>query len=69
MSGNSLVMGKPMDETSLGKRYVCFKCGCKFYDLKKAEPICPKCGANQNEAPQGERKRKEEKSTKYLMGE
>jgi hypothetical protein len=34
-----------------GEKYVCFKCRAKFYDLGKPEPICPKCGANQREAP------------------
>ena len=28
----------------LGTKYVCFKCGTKFYDLKKPVPACPKCG-------------------------
>ena len=35
----------------LGTKYVCFKCGTKFYDLKKPAPTCPKCGADQREAP------------------
>jgi len=35
----------------LGTKYVCFKCGTKFYDLKKPVPVCPKCGADQREAP------------------
>jgi uncharacterized protein (TIGR02300 family) len=35
----------------LGTKYVCFKCGTKFYDLKKPVPACPKCGADQREAP------------------
>jgi uncharacterized protein (TIGR02300 family) len=35
----------------LGTKYVCFKCGTKFYDLKKPVPTCPKCGADQREAP------------------
>ena len=35
----------------LGSKYVCFKCGTKFYDLKKQVPSCPKCGADQREAP------------------
>ena len=35
----------------LGKRYVCFKCNCKFYDLNRPEPVCPKCGADQREDP------------------
>ena len=36
----------------LGNKYVCFKCGTKFYDLRKPIPTCPKCGTDQREAPQ-----------------
>jgi len=25
----------------LGTKYVCYKCGTKFYDLKKPVPACP----------------------------
>ncbi len=35
------------DKSKLGKRYSCFECELKFYDLNKPEPICPKCGADQ----------------------
>jgi uncharacterized protein (TIGR02300 family) len=35
----------------LGSKYVCFKWGTKFYDLKKPVPACPKCGADQRDAP------------------
>jgi len=35
----------------MGVKHTCYSCGGKFYDLNRAEPICPKCGANQNEAP------------------
>jgi hypothetical protein len=35
----------------LGTKYVCYKCGTRFYDLKKPVPACPKCGADQREAP------------------
>jgi uncharacterized protein (TIGR02300 family) len=35
----------------LGTKYICYKCGTKFYDLKKPVPACPKCGADQREAP------------------
>ena len=41
-----------MDMSKYGKKYICFKCGGKFYDLKKPEPICPRCKANQKEAPE-----------------
>ena len=30
----------------LGTKYECEECGTKFYDLGKAEAICPKCGWN-----------------------
>jgi len=40
-----------MAKKKLGKKYACYQCECKFYDLRRPEPICPKCGANQNEAP------------------
>ena len=35
----------------LGKRYTCFKCACKFYDLNRPDPLCPKCGTDQREDP------------------
>jgi len=34
----------------LGKKYNCYSCHTKFYDLGKPEPICPKCGADQRDA-------------------
>jgi uncharacterized protein (TIGR02300 family) len=40
-----------MPAKDLGAKHVCFKCGTKFYDMKKAEPICPKCGADQRQSP------------------
>jgi uncharacterized protein (TIGR02300 family) len=40
-----------MAKKKLGKKYACYQCGCKFYDLSKPKPICPKCGADQNDAP------------------
>jgi len=33
----------------LGTRYKCYKCGTKFYDLGRSEPLCPSCGVNQND--------------------
>jgi predicted nucleic acid-binding Zn-ribbon protein len=34
----------------LGKKYNCYSCHTKFYDLGKAVPTCPKCGADQRDA-------------------
>jgi uncharacterized protein (TIGR02300 family) len=43
-----------MPELKLGSKFACFSCGTKFYDLGKAEPVCPKCGANQKDAAHAE---------------
>lgn len=36
--------------SSLGRKYTCYSCHTKFYDLGKPVPLCPKCGADQREA-------------------
>lgn len=40
-----------MPAKDIGTKYVCYKCSTKFYDLKKPDPLCPKCGADQRESP------------------
>jgi uncharacterized protein (TIGR02300 family) len=40
-----------MPAKDLGTKHVCFKCGAKFYDLRKPEAVCPKCGADQKDSP------------------
>ena len=40
-----------MPAKDLGTKHICFKCGTKFYDFKKPEPLCPKCGADQRASP------------------
>ena len=37
--------------SKLGRKWDCYECGAKFYDLQKDEPLCPKCGASQHDAP------------------
>lgn len=39
-----------MPAKDLGAKYVCFKCGTKFYDMKRPDAICPKCGTDQRES-------------------
>jgi hypothetical protein len=34
----------------LGKKYECYNCHTKFYNLGRPDAICPKCGANQKAA-------------------
>ena len=34
----------------LGKKYTCYSCHTKFYDLGKPIPKCAKCGADQRDA-------------------
>jgi hypothetical protein len=36
--------------TDLGRKYTCYSCHTKFYDLGKAIPLCPKCNADQRDA-------------------
>ena len=36
---------------NLGNRFVCFRCGTKFYDLNRSPSLCPDCGADQADAP------------------
>ena len=40
-----------MAAKDLGSKYICFKCSTKFYDMKKPDPVCPKCGSDQRESP------------------
>jgi uncharacterized protein (TIGR02300 family) len=40
-----------MPAKDLGAKHVCFKCSTKFYDLRKPEAVCPKCGADQKDSP------------------
>lgn len=40
-----------MTAKDLGRKHTCWKCGTRFYDLKKATPACPKCGADPRESP------------------
>ncbi len=35
----------------LGTKYECFECSAKVYDLKRPEPTCPRCGADQRDRP------------------
>jgi len=47
---------------NLGKKWTCFGCGAKFYDFGKPEAMCPKCSANQKEAPAKPKTPKKEKA-------
>ena len=44
-----------MAKKKLGKKHACYQCGCKFYDLGRTKAVCPKCGADQKEAPTKEK--------------
>lgn len=47
---------------NMGKKWTCFSCNTKFYDFGKPESMCPKCGANQKEAPTKAKAPKKEKA-------
>jgi len=40
-----------MAAKDLGTKHTCWKCGTRFYDLRKPAPVCPKCGADPRQAP------------------
>ena len=40
-----------MPAKDLGTKHICWKCSTKYYDLKKVDPVCPKCGADPRQAP------------------
>jgi hypothetical protein len=46
--GEGYNRNKTMPE--LGRKYTCYSCHTKFYDLGKPVPLCPKCGADQRDA-------------------
>ena len=37
--------------SKFGKKFTCWSCAAKFYDLNKPNPKCPKCGANPEDDP------------------
>ena len=40
-----------MYESPYGNRWICFNCQASFFDLRKKEAICPRCGADQADDP------------------
>ena len=46
-----------MAKPELGRKRVCQSCGAPFYDLKKKNIECPKCGVTFNPAPPAKPKR------------
>jgi hypothetical protein len=41
----------PDRRAALGSKHTCFSCEVKFYDMNRPVPICPRCQADQREAP------------------
>lgn len=37
--------------SKFGKKFDCWSCATKFYDLNKPNPKCPKCGASPDDDP------------------
>jgi hypothetical protein len=40
-----------MTHTKFGTKYTCFSCAAKYYDMRKPDPKCPKCGKDPREDP------------------
>jgi predicted nucleic acid-binding Zn-ribbon protein len=43
-----------VDLLRYGRKFNCFQCETRFYDMNRPEPVCPKCGSNQRNAPKEE---------------
>lgn len=41
-----------VDREKFGERHNCFECGCKFYDMNRQPPVCPRCGVDVSKPPQ-----------------
>lgn len=41
-----------VDRDKFGERHACFECGCKFYDMKRNPPTCPRCGTDVSKPPE-----------------
>jgi hypothetical protein len=37
--------------SKFGRKFTCWKCSTKFYDLNKPKALCPKCGADPEDDP------------------
>jgi len=46
---NKQPMINKTSQVVLGTRFKCCKCGTKFYDMGRLQPLCPLCGADQRE--------------------
>jgi hypothetical protein len=58
---------KGLPVVNLGTRYKCYKCSMKFYDLGRPQPLCPSCGANQNDdESKGMNKRKRRRRSTFM---
>lgn len=40
-----------VDKEKFGERHTCYSCGCKFYDMHRNPPTCPKCGTDVSHPP------------------
>ncbi len=52
LAGPALEVKEAMPLLDHGKKFMCFKCGTKFYDLHKDLAVCPSCGADQADRPE-----------------
>lgn len=58
-----------------GTKHSCYSCATKFYDMKKPDPKCPKCGADPRDDPalkaqdKGSRREREDPYAEDLEGE
>ena len=42
-----------VDSAKFGQKHLCPTCGCKFYDMNRTPPICPRCRTNLDDIDAG----------------
>ncbi len=52
-----------------GDRYTCHSCECKFYDLNRPAPLCPRCGVDQRDPTQEARPPRQSRVSKAKVDE
>jgi hypothetical protein len=40
-----------VDKEKFGDRRTCYACGCKFYDMHRSPPTCPRCATDVSNPP------------------
>ena len=58
-----------VDREKFGNKRVCPACGCKFYNMHRDPPTCPRCGVDVSQVYEPEEEELQEEELLALEGE